>query len=186
MLACWDCWCEFSRGHGCLSVVSVVCCQVEVSESGWSLVQRSPSQGDVSKQSVILKWRQIEGSQSLGRIEPWKKILSTFRRSFLPSKSKTKQLTTPNNTWCFTTQFHSSIRTVQFDSRNENTLLMGPYCEQDEIGHTATFWILRIHFKFLSNTFFNLGFKASILYGLLSKLLSVTRLLHSTIFGLTF
>ena len=40
-LACWDCGFESLRGHGCLSVVSVVCCQVEVSATGWSLVQRS-------------------------------------------------------------------------------------------------------------------------------------------------
>ena len=42
-LACWDCGFESHRGHGYLSVVSVVCCQVEVSASGWSLVQRSPN-----------------------------------------------------------------------------------------------------------------------------------------------
>jgi len=30
-------------GHGCLSVVSVVCCQVEVSATSSSLVQRSPT-----------------------------------------------------------------------------------------------------------------------------------------------
>jgi len=30
-------------GHGYLSVVSVVCCQVEVSATRWSLVQRSPT-----------------------------------------------------------------------------------------------------------------------------------------------
>ena len=30
-------------GHGCLSVVIVVCCQVEVSATNWSLVQRSPT-----------------------------------------------------------------------------------------------------------------------------------------------
>ena len=29
--------------NGCLSVVSVVCCQVEVSATGSSLVQRSPT-----------------------------------------------------------------------------------------------------------------------------------------------
>jgi hypothetical protein len=28
-------------GHGCLSLVSVVCCQVEISELGWSLVRKS-------------------------------------------------------------------------------------------------------------------------------------------------
>jgi hypothetical protein len=32
------------QGHGCLSVVSVVCCQVEVSATSWSLVQRSPTE----------------------------------------------------------------------------------------------------------------------------------------------
>jgi hypothetical protein len=37
------------RGHGCLSVVSVVCCQVEVSATGWSLVHRSPTDCGVSK-----------------------------------------------------------------------------------------------------------------------------------------
>jgi hypothetical protein len=32
------------RRHGCLSVVSVVCCQVEVSATAWSIVQRSPTE----------------------------------------------------------------------------------------------------------------------------------------------
>jgi hypothetical protein len=33
-LAGWDCGFESHRGHGCLSDVSVVCCQVEVSATG--------------------------------------------------------------------------------------------------------------------------------------------------------
>ena len=41
-LACGHCGSESHRGHGCLSLVSVVCCQVEVSATGWSLVQMSP------------------------------------------------------------------------------------------------------------------------------------------------
>jgi hypothetical protein len=36
-------------GDGCLSLVRVVCCQVEVSASGWSLVQRSPTECGVSE-----------------------------------------------------------------------------------------------------------------------------------------
>ena len=36
-------------GHECLSRVSVVCCQVQVSATGWSLVQRSPTKCGVSK-----------------------------------------------------------------------------------------------------------------------------------------
>jgi len=40
-LVCWDCGFESHWRHDCLSVVSVVCCQVEVSATIWSLVQRS-------------------------------------------------------------------------------------------------------------------------------------------------
>jgi hypothetical protein len=43
-LAGWDCGFESLRGHGCLSLVSVVCCQVEVFSTGRSLVQRSPTE----------------------------------------------------------------------------------------------------------------------------------------------
>jgi hypothetical protein len=42
-LASWDCEFESCRWHECLSVVSVVCCQVEVCAPGWSHVQRSPT-----------------------------------------------------------------------------------------------------------------------------------------------
>ena len=42
-LVCWNCGFESHRGHRCLSVVSVVCCQVEVSATDWSLVQRIPT-----------------------------------------------------------------------------------------------------------------------------------------------
>jgi hypothetical protein len=43
-LACCDCGFEFRRGHGCLFRLSVECLQVEVSASGLSLVQRSPTE----------------------------------------------------------------------------------------------------------------------------------------------
>jgi hypothetical protein len=36
-------------GHGCLSLVSVVCCQVEVSATGWSLVQSNTTECGVSE-----------------------------------------------------------------------------------------------------------------------------------------
>ena len=47
-LLCCDRGFESHRRHGCLSVVSVVCCQVEVSATDWSLVQRSPTECGVS------------------------------------------------------------------------------------------------------------------------------------------
>jgi hypothetical protein len=43
-LACWDCEFEYRRGEGWLSLV----CQLEVSGSGWSIVQRSPTECGVS------------------------------------------------------------------------------------------------------------------------------------------
>jgi len=43
-LAYWGCGFESCRGHGCLSVVSVMCCQVDVSATGRSLVQRGPTE----------------------------------------------------------------------------------------------------------------------------------------------
>jgi len=42
--SCWHCWFESRRGHGCLCLVSVVCCQVEVPATGRALVQRSPTE----------------------------------------------------------------------------------------------------------------------------------------------
>jgi len=48
-LASWDCGSESRWGHRCLSVVSVVCCQVEVSATSWSLVQRSLTEWGVSE-----------------------------------------------------------------------------------------------------------------------------------------
>jgi hypothetical protein len=47
-------WVRISPGHGCLSVVSVVCVQVEVSATSWWLVQRSPTECGASL-CVILK-----------------------------------------------------------------------------------------------------------------------------------
>ena len=47
-LACWDCGFDSRPGHGCLSLVSVVCCQVQVSATGRSLAQRNPTDCRVS------------------------------------------------------------------------------------------------------------------------------------------
>jgi hypothetical protein len=46
--ACWDCGFEFLLGHECLSLMNVVCCQVEVSATRRSLPQRSPTDCGVS------------------------------------------------------------------------------------------------------------------------------------------
>jgi hypothetical protein len=51
------------REHGCLSVVSVVCCQVQVSAADWSLVQRSPTDCGASL-CVIKKPRENEEAKA--------------------------------------------------------------------------------------------------------------------------
>jgi hypothetical protein len=69
-----------SNGHGCLSLVNDVCCQVEVSATSWSLAQRSPTECDVSKNCVIVKSRNMRqprpprGCQAIGE----KNSLSIF------------------------------------------------------------------------------------------------------------
>ena len=50
-------WVRIPPGHGCLSVVSVVCCQVEVSATGWSLVQRIPADCGASLCVIKKPWK---------------------------------------------------------------------------------------------------------------------------------
>jgi hypothetical protein len=52
-------------GHGCLSVVSVVCCQVEVSTTDRSLVQRSPT--DCGASLCVIKKPRTRGGYSAAR-----------------------------------------------------------------------------------------------------------------------
>jgi hypothetical protein len=70
-LACWDCGFESRLGHGCLSVVSVVCCQVEVSATGRSLVQRSLTECGVSEcdreASIMRRPWPIRGCRANGK-----------------------------------------------------------------------------------------------------------------------
>jgi hypothetical protein len=49
-LTCWDSGFESHRRFGCLSLVSVTCCEVEISALGRSLVQRSPTECGVSNE----------------------------------------------------------------------------------------------------------------------------------------
>jgi hypothetical protein len=61
----WDCGFKSRRGHGWLSVLSVVCCQVEFSATIWSLVQRSPTDCGLCL-SVIVKPRHEEALAQYG------------------------------------------------------------------------------------------------------------------------
>jgi len=51
--ACWDCGFESRKGHGCLSLVIVVCYHVEVSATGRSHAQRSHTACVCISMSVI-------------------------------------------------------------------------------------------------------------------------------------
>ena len=46
-------------GRGCLSIVRVVCCRVEVSASGRSLAQGSPTEYDRDASTVGRPWRAL-------------------------------------------------------------------------------------------------------------------------------
>jgi hypothetical protein len=63
---------NLARRHGGLSLVSVVCCQVEVSVTGRSLVQRSPTECGVSEcdreaSTMRRPW------PTMGAVLPWGK-----------------------------------------------------------------------------------------------------------------
>ena len=65
LLSCWDCGFESRRGYGCVSFVVVVCCKVEVSALGWSLIQRNPTECD------IVKPQQWGSPGPRGTVAPW-------------------------------------------------------------------------------------------------------------------
>ena len=80
-LACWDCKFESSREHGCLSFVCDLCCQVEVSVLGLSLVQMSLTDCGVSEYdhgSLIMRrlW-------STGLLRHGKKILGVMSQWYV-------------------------------------------------------------------------------------------------------
>jgi hypothetical protein len=58
-----------------------MCCQVEVSATSWSLVQRSPTDCGVSQQCVIVKPRRNEEAQAQANIG-----LSSHRKKILKDK----------------------------------------------------------------------------------------------------
>jgi hypothetical protein len=87
-LGCSDCGFESRGGHGYLSLVSVVCCQLEVSASGWSLVQRSPTECGVSEcdceASTMRRPWPTRGCRAVGRrkfsvcLTLWRRSVSNF------------------------------------------------------------------------------------------------------------
>ena len=76
-LACWDCGFEPRREHGCQSLMSVVCCQVEASATDWSLVRRSPTDCDASL-CVMGKPHEWGGPGPLGGLLCQKKEISVL------------------------------------------------------------------------------------------------------------
>jgi len=82
-LACWDCGFESRRGGcGCLSLVRVVFCQVDVSARGRSLVQRSRTECCVSecdRGTLTVRW-----PRPTGAVERLRRWLSRSSTSFSP------------------------------------------------------------------------------------------------------
>ena len=71
----WDCGFEFRRGYACLSVVSVVFCQVGVSAAGRSLVQRISTECGVSECDFETRTMRSLPTTS---VRPWKKYLKNY------------------------------------------------------------------------------------------------------------
>jgi hypothetical protein len=80
LLAVWNCGFESRRGYGCLSLVKVVCCQAEVTASGWSLVQRRPTECGVSE--CDYESSTMRGLGAPGLLRRVKKIILKINYSF--------------------------------------------------------------------------------------------------------
>ena len=63
---------EARKGHRCMSVLSVVCCQVEVSATGPSLVRISLTECGVSECDLE---NSMKGPRSTSVVESWGKKL---------------------------------------------------------------------------------------------------------------
>jgi hypothetical protein len=74
-LVCWDCRFESRLGHAVVSLVTVVYCQVELSASSWSLVQRSSSECRVSEcdcEASMMRLWPTGGCCAMGKKNPWR------------------------------------------------------------------------------------------------------------------
>ena len=87
-LAC--CGFESRRRHWCLSLVSFVCCQVEVSGSGWSLVQSTPTKCGVYL-SVFVRPRRWGRPGPLGGCYVIKKC-RFCKRSYIMNEVSTRDI----------------------------------------------------------------------------------------------
>jgi len=80
-LFCWDCGFETRRGHGSLSLLSVVCCQVGVSATNRSLVQKSSTDCGVSE--CDLETSTMRRPRPIRAVEPWKNSMKKLATAML-------------------------------------------------------------------------------------------------------
>ena len=81
-LACWDCRFESRWRHGRLSLVSVLYCQVQVSASGRSLVERFPTECGVSecdREAWTRPWPTLSWCKNFS--ESWQKPTKSYSRT---------------------------------------------------------------------------------------------------------
>jgi len=109
-LTCWDRVFESHQGHGCLSGVSVVCCQLEVSKTSWSLVQRSPTDCGASL-CVIQKSHEWGGPGLLGgcRVKDKPKTNTTNTNAIFVYKFGTIEFVNESQPLCYGWDRASSV-----------------------------------------------------------------------------
>ena len=95
-IAFWDCGFESHLGNGGVSLVSVVYCQVEVSASGWSLVQRSPTECCLSERDCEASlMRRPWPARGLLRFKKIFQVIRLMFRNIVQPKSSPFLPTTP-------------------------------------------------------------------------------------------
>jgi len=106
---CWGCGFEYRWRHGCLCLVSVVCCQIQVFATGWSFVQKSPTECGVSEchresSTTRRPWHNggccavgytnIESVMNKMSVEHWRNVhLKLWKRNFFQCTLSTTNTT---------------------------------------------------------------------------------------------
>ena len=139
-LACWECGFESRLGHGCLSVVRVVCWQVDVSATGWSLIKRSPTEFGASEchfeASVMRKRWPTRGCLRQGKKKKGAHF-NNIEKSYVYKKTKKDSQTGDK---------HTFVPYAIFDVVTQNTAINWP---APQLCDASKYFMIRVNESYL-------------------------------------
>jgi hypothetical protein len=100
-ITCWDCGLESHWMNWYVSLLSVVCCQVEIRATGWSLVQRRPTECGVCMSECDPEFSRMRRPWPARVVEPRNKNKS-YKKSYLCNSLRNSSASVKNSVDCVT------------------------------------------------------------------------------------